>query len=45
MSAEIAAAGVAARPAAGLTIGCPACAAGVTNRTEALQPVLVLLVA
>jgi len=38
-------AGVAARLAAGLTMGCPACTIGVTNCTRVLQPVLILLVA
>ena len=38
-------AGVAARPAAGLTAGCPACAAGVTAHTRLLRPILILLVA
>ena len=38
------AAGVAARPAAILTVGCPAYAAGVTNHTRVLRPVLILLI-
>ena len=39
------AAGVAARLATILTVGCPACAAGVINRARVLRPVLILLVA
>ena len=38
-------AGVAARPVAELTVGYPAYAAGVTNYTRVLQPVLTLLMA
>ena len=38
-------AGVTARPATRLTAGCPAYAAGVTDRARVLRPVLVLLVA
>ena len=37
--------GVAIRPAAELTVGYPACAAGVTNHTRVLWPVLILLIA
>ena len=33
------------RPAARLTAGYPACAAGVTDRAGVLRPVLILLVA
>ena len=37
--------GVAARPATGLTAGCPACTVGVTDYAGVLRPVLILLVA
>ena len=37
--------GVAARLAAKLMAGCPACAAGVTACARVLRPILVLLVA
>ena len=39
------AAGVAARPVAGLMAGYLAYAAGVTNRTKVLRPILILLMA
>ena len=39
------AAGAAARPAAGLTAGCLACAVGVTDYAGVLWPILALLVA
>ena len=37
-------AGVAARLAAVLTVGCLACAAGVTDCTGVLRPILILLI-
>ena len=37
--------GVAARPATKLTVGCLACAAGVTVHARVLRPVFILLVA
>ena len=39
------AAGVAARPAAVLTVGYPACAVGVINCARVLRPILILLMA